>query len=98
MPYCYILHSSSIDTYYIGACQGELETRLLAHNEKKYGNKAYTSRAHDWEVYLSIETDDFAHAIRIERKIKVMKSRKYIKNLKQYSELRAKIWRETRLT
>ena len=65
------------------------------HFEKKYGNTRYTSKASDWEVYLSLQADNYAHAIRLERRIKSMKSRKYLHNLKQYSELRTKIWNET---
>ncbi len=94
----YILYSKSVNRYYIGATQEGIQKRLESHNEGKYGGKSYTSMATDWEVYLAIECDDYSHAIRLERKIKSMKSRVYIENLKKYKELIEKIKKETKGT
>jgi putative endonuclease len=44
---------------------------------------------------LKFETKDYAHALRLERKIKSMKSSKYIQNLANYPELTEKIISET---
>jgi putative endonuclease len=46
-------------------------------------------------LFLSLEALDFSHAVRIERRIKSMKSRKYIENLYKYPELRRKLIKET---
>jgi len=47
--------------------------------------------------FLNIPVHDYAHAIRIERKIKSMKSSRYIRNLKKYPELVEKIVQNTRV-
>jgi putative endonuclease len=72
-----------------------LQKRIDNHNSSFYGSKTFTSNASDWILYLKIETQDYAHAIRIERKIKSMKSRVYIENLKKYSELVEKVFNNT---
>lgn len=91
----YILYSETLNKYYVGACQESLDGRILNHNTGFYGSKTFTSNANDWILYLKIETQDYAHAIRIERKIKSMKSRVYIENLKKYSELVEKVFNNT---
>ena len=95
MPCCYIIYSSSIDSFYIGVTHGSMNQRLQSHNRGKY-SKSFTAKAKDWEVFLTLAGDDYAHAIRMERKIKGMKSRKYLINLKKYNELRNKVILETR--
>jgi putative endonuclease len=46
-------------------------------------------------LFLRIDVSDFSHALRLERKIKSMKSSIYIQNLKKYPELVQKIIAET---
>ena len=91
----YILYSETLNKYYVGACQESIEERILKHNSSFYGSKTFTSNASDWILCLKIETQDYAHAIRIERKIKSMKSRVYIENLKKYSEVVEKVFNNT---
>ena len=93
---CYILYSENLDKYYIGACQDNLEDRIIKHNTAFYGKKCFTSTSNDWELKLYIPTDNYEHAIRLERKIKAMKSKKYIQNLLKYNELIEKIFNETK--
>ncbi len=88
---CYILFSKKLNKFYVGATHDNIEQRLEKHNEHSYGNQHYTSLANDWELFLSLEANDYPHAIRMERKIKSMKSKSYIKNLKQYPELKHKL-------
>ena len=95
MPHCYILHSEKVKKFYIGACHGSILSRIEKHNNKGYGNHRYTAIANDWELYLEIETEDYSQAIRIERKIKSMKSKVYIQNLKRYPEMIEKILIQT---
>jgi putative endonuclease len=93
---CYILHSQSLDRFYVGVTTQNIEDRIQKHNHAQYGNHRYTATADDWELYLLIDVMDYSHAIRLERKIKSMKSSKYIKNLKVYPELLEKIIEETK--
>jgi putative endonuclease len=85
MAYCYILFSPSIDRFYIGSCQ-DLNLRYKNHLEKTYPN-SYTSKANDWVIFYSLEVENITTAIRIEKHIKRMKSRRYIHELKESSEL-----------
>ena len=92
---CYILFSELLNKFYIGVCQDSLEDRITKHNDHTYGEHRFTARANDWNLFLQIDTKDYAHAVRIERKIKSMKSRIYIQNLTKYPELIEKIISET---
>lgn len=83
---CYIIYSQKLDRYYIGACQSNLSERIEKHNRSFYGKQKYTSISDDWVLFLFIKAENYPHAIRIERKIKRMKSRKYIENIKKYAE------------
>ena len=91
MACLYIIYSPSIDKFYTGICQSNLQKRILKHNQGYYGMSHFTAQSSDWQLFLSIETSNFAHAVRLERKIKKMKSRKYIENLKKYKELRDRV-------
>ncbi len=91
----YIIYSSFIDKYYIGATQESVTDRLEKHNKANYGNKSFTALAKDWEFVLIFICHDFKHAINLERKIKSMKSRVYINNLLKYNDLCFKILEET---
>ena len=92
---CYILYSETLKKHYIGACQDSLERRISKHNTGFYGGHRFTSKAKDWKLILFIPVEDYPHAIRIERKIKAMKSSRYIRNLVKYENLRVKIYNET---
>ncbi len=93
---CYILFSENLGKFYIGVTTQNIEDRIQKHNHAQYGNHRYTATADDWETYLLIDVIDYAHAIRLEKKIKSMKSSKYIRNLKAYPELLDKIIEETK--
>ena len=77
MGYFYILYSQKIDQFYTGHTD-DLDWRLERHNA---GWGKYTKRGIPW-ILVYYET--FAtkqEAIRREREVKRMKSRKYIENL-----------------
>jgi putative endonuclease len=80
----------------VGACQESLPDRISKHNNHFYKGKHFTDAAEDWDLFLKIPTQNFEHAIRLERKIKSMKSAKYLVNLKKYKELVDKILEETK--
>jgi len=98
MSYCYIIHSDSVNSFYIGATNGEVEQRVLKHNSGHYGSKSFTSKASDWKMFLELKAVDYPHAIRMEKHIKKMKSKVFIQNLKKYPELRKKLFQRTTYT
>jgi putative endonuclease len=77
MPVTYILYSSKLDKYYVGACTN-LERRLYEHN---IGHTMFTSRGIPWELRFSKAFETLQEAKQYELKIKKMKSRKYIEAL-----------------
>ena len=83
---CYIIHSSKLNKFYIGATQEDFTSRIEKHNNGTYGKHRFTAKADDWVLFLFIPTKDYAQAIRIERKIKSMKSAVYIRELASNSE------------
>ena len=67
-----------------------MEGRIDEHNTNKYLG-SYTKRATDWSLFLSIECKDRNQAMKIERKIKSMKSVRYIENLEKHPEIIEKL-------
>jgi putative endonuclease len=88
--FCYIIYSSSIDRYYVGYTS-DIKERIELHNSGHFGGKSYTHKATDWELFLLIPCKSIRQAVNIELKIKKMKSRIYIENLKEYPEIVEKI-------
>jgi putative endonuclease len=81
----YILYSIKLDKYYIGQTT-DLKKRLLQHNDP---NSPYSTKGgQPWEVFLTMDCSSIQHAIKLERHIKKMKSKKFILDLKKYPELR----------
>jgi len=61
--------------------------RIKLHNNGYFGGKSYTYKASDWEIFLLIPCKSIEQAVSVESRIKRMKSRKYIENLKMYPEM-----------
>lgn len=93
--YTYIIFSKSLNRFYVGVTHETPVERLENHNKHSYGNHRFTAIANDWEIFLIIEVDNYSHAVRLERKIKAMKSKTFIQNLRKYPELVQKIIKET---
>ncbi|MFZ1808903.1 MAG: GIY-YIG nuclease family protein [Cyclobacteriaceae bacterium] len=87
MSACYILHSQSLNKYYVGSTQLNPQDRLLKHNTFFYGSNKYTAMASDWQIFTVIECRSIVQARSVEAHIKKMKSRKYIENLLTYPEM-----------
>ena len=87
MPFVYILFSKDLNKFYVGACSNSIEERIHKHNSGFYGDKKFTSKVSDWTLFFSFQVSDFKLAIRIEHKIKSMKSKVYIQNLAKYPEM-----------
>ena len=89
MATVYILHSESIDLFYVGSCLN-FTTRLTQHNKGKF-DTSFTHRAKDWAVFFVIVALDYQMARNIETHIKAMKSRTYYLNLKKYPVIYEKL-------
>ncbi|TAL77335.1 MAG: GIY-YIG nuclease family protein [Bacteroidetes bacterium] len=88
--FCYILYSKSINRYYVGYTS-DIEERLKLHNSGHFGGKSYAYKASDWIIFLLISCETIKQAVFVESRIKRMKSRKYIENLKKYPEMIEKL-------
>jgi putative endonuclease len=75
--YVYILYSQSRDRYYIGLTHHPQES-LAQHN---LGATASTRPGKPWILVYTEEHTNKGSAIRREREIKKMKSRKYIESM-----------------
>jgi len=88
MHYVYILHSEKLDRHYTGYTSN-LETRLEFHENAE--NNKFTYNADDWKLAFSLRCDSKQQALAIEKHIKAMKSKTYIRNLIQYPEMSKKL-------
>ena len=77
MPYTYILFSTKLNKYYVGACI-DMERRLYEHNT---GHSTFTRPGIPWELRYKESFDTLLEAKKREAYIKRMKSRKYIEQL-----------------
>jgi putative endonuclease len=72
--YTYILVSLSDDSFYFGQTN-DLAKRFKRHNA---GLEKYTRAKRPWKIFWSTEMKTRAEAMRLERKLKNMKSRKRV--------------------
>jgi putative endonuclease len=79
MHYLYIIYSKSIDRYYVGESP-DIFRRLDQHNSH-YFKGAFTKAAEDWEVVLSMECENRTDATYLEKFIKRMKSKTFIRKI-----------------
>ena len=77
MSFVYIIYSSKLDKYYVGACT-DLERRLYEHN---IGHSKFTSTGKPWILSYREEFITLQEAKKRELQIKKQKSRKYIEEL-----------------
>ena len=89
MHYIYIIRSLKDGSFYVGETSN-LNDRLKRHNTPELNN-GVTSRKIPWEYYHKIKVSNSKLAVKVERHIKNMKSRTYIKNLKKYPEISQKL-------
>ena len=67
----------------------------MLHNNGHFGKKSFTFKATDWEIFLLIPCKSIEQAIFVESRIKKMKSKRYIENLKKYPNIIIKILKES---
>ncbi|MBC8491601.1 MAG: GIY-YIG nuclease family protein [Candidatus Marinimicrobia bacterium] len=75
--YVYIIYSKSRDKYYIGYTH-DLNLRLVHHND---GWTRSTKSGIPWKLVYSEKFESRSQAMKREKEIKCMKSRKYIESL-----------------
>jgi putative endonuclease len=56
--------------FYTGITGDDLQSRIDKHNQHHYGTHRFTAKATDWELFLQINADSYAHSRRIELRIK----------------------------
>lgn len=84
----YILYSEKLDRFYTGATSN-FDLRMEFHDNPEA--RKFTAKADDWTLFDKIECEGKSQALSIEKHIKSMKSKTYIKNLKQYPEMKEKL-------
>ena len=89
MYYVYIIWSEKLSRFYIGTTDQVLK-RVEQHNAVVYGD-AFTSKGIPWTLFLVIDCKSSTQAYAVEKHIKQMKSSIYIRNLKLYPEMIAKL-------
>jgi putative endonuclease len=89
MANVYILYSKKLNKFYTGSCL-DFEKRLTDHLAKKFID-GFSAKTNDWELFYIIKDLTYKQAREIEAHIKRMKSKKYIEELKKYSEISEKL-------
>ena len=79
MHFIYIIYTAKFDKYYIGETVN-ISDRIEEH-KTGYFKDSSTKYTDDWVLVLSLQTDSRTSAREIERYIKSMKSKKFIKRL-----------------
>ena len=84
----YILYSESLDKYYVGSTEN-IDLRLHIHNNPMEARK-FTAKGIPWTLKLKMDCDNKSIALKAERSIKSMKSRKFIERLLEQEDFRVK--------
>ena len=74
----YILHSDTLNKFYIGYTSGSLEERIRKHSSN---HKGFTAHAKDWQLAYHEKFENKTTAILREKEIKNWKSSIKIKTL-----------------
>ena len=86
----YLLYSERIDRFYIGSTELAPAERLLQHNSLEECT-VFTAKGQPWRLVLTLACETRLQAVRVERHIKRMKSRRYVQNLLNYPEMQKKL-------
>lgn len=78
MAYFYVLHSKTLNRYYVGHSEHSPEERLKKHLTNHNG---YTAKAKDWIIAYSEAYETKEEAYARERQVKGWKSKKKIAEL-----------------
>jgi putative endonuclease len=75
----YILYSEKLDKYYVGSTE-DIALRLHIQNHP-HEDRKFTAKGLPWVLKCRIDCSDKHYSMVLERKIKSMKSRKFIERL-----------------
>ncbi len=78
MAFVYILHSTTLDKFYIGHTELTPEERLQKHLTNHDG---FTAKAKDWKIVFQKEYETKALAYAEERRLKKLKSKIALKKI-----------------
>ena len=76
MYYLYILFSEKLNRFYVGQTN-DLLSRLKRHNS---GQENYTSKGVPWEIVYFVQLESRGKAMRMEKKLKNLKSQSRLKD------------------
>ncbi|HZW63087.1 MAG TPA: GIY-YIG nuclease family protein [Flavobacteriaceae bacterium] len=85
MHYLYILYSKSTDRFYVGQSSDVL-SRLDLHNTHHFKG-AFTKIASDWEIAMAFPCTQKKDALFLERFVKRMKSKAFIRKVIAHPEI-----------
>src|SRR5690606_13624846 len=85
MHYLYILYSKSTDRFYVGQSSDVL-SRLDLHNTHHFKG-AFTKIASDWEIAMTFPCTQKKDALFLERFVKRMKSKAFIRKVIAHPEI-----------
>ena len=86
--FVYILQSEAADKFYIGQTS-EIQERLIRHNEGEADK--FTLRYRPWSVFHTISCSSRKQARMVEAHLKRMKSKKYLRNLKEHPQIQERL-------
>ena len=89
MAWVYILISDQNGKFYIGASRN-VDERLIWHNSI-LKNTGHSRKGIPWKIFLTLECDNMNHALKVEKHIKKMKSRKFIFDIEKFPDLRKRV-------
>jgi putative endonuclease len=78
--YVYVLHSSSLNKYYVGSTEN-IANRLVQHNSGK-GN--FTSKGIPWKLVTFFDCNSRSEAVKLEMEIKKRGIKRYLQDKKRY--------------
>ncbi len=76
MFYVYILHSSSLEKYYVGSTE-DVNHRLQQHNS---GKGSFTKKGIPWLLIISFECITRSESVQLEMKIKKRGAKRYLQD------------------
>ena len=69
MSQCNIILSEKPNRFYTGAKQSNLHKPIQKHNNAKYSMLNYTAKADDWNLFMTLNVNVYAHATRIGKRL-----------------------------
>ena len=88
--YVYVLIDDEKKSFYIGSTTKSPQERLSEHNNHIFAG-AFTTKHNNWKLHFQLQCNSHLQALKIEKHLKNMKSKKYLFDLVIYSEIGEKL-------